>query len=352
MRRLAAVAAAVLVTLTAVPAHAADLLTANPTSIAGATLDVSVPTAASPPGVSPEVFFDQASGTYYLYTTHMPPTLYRSSDGVSWSPVAEAVLPSGFDWSIVQMGPNDYRMYFASMNPNAPATVQCTKQRKELRYATSTDLIRWTTQPGVLLDDVGCGVPHVLRKTDGTYLLYFNTITTQHGVHIATSNDGLTWSVRPGLVANDPQFVDPAPLQMPDGTFLMVGSTTGGPGRGQELRILSSPDGLSWTMRASSLYAPSGASALDPALKLIDGRLRVWFGYAPGFDHINSRIASGNLTLANGTPSSAKPGKPVQPTGLQPGAACAKAGAKKVIAGKGTLVCTKKKGKLIWVGRR
>lgn len=333
-------------------AQAAGLLTATPTSIAGATLDVTVPTAASPVGVSPEVFYDEATKTYYLYTTAMPAKTYRSTDGVNWTEVADARLPNGFDWSIVQMGPNDYRLYYSEINPNAPATVQCSKQRKQLRYATSSDLLHWTAQPGVLMDDVGCGVPHVLRKPDGSYLLYFNTITTQHGVHIATSPDGLTWTMRPGLVADDPQFVDPAPLRMPDGTYLMVGSTTGGPGKGQELRILSSPDGLTWTERAKSLYAPAGASALDPSLKLIDGNLRMWFGYAPGFDHMNSKIASGNLTLANGTPSSGSAMAAAGgPTGMQPGAPCKKAGQKKVIAGKGTLTCTKKGAKLVWVGK-
>ena len=327
-------------------AHAAGTLSATPTTIAGATLDVTVPTASSPKGVSPDVYYDDATGTYYLYTTSMPGGVYTSTDGTNWSAVAGASMPGGFDWSVVKMGPSNYRLYYSSINPNAAPQVNCTKQRKELKYATSTDLVHWTTQPGVLLDDVGCGVPHVLKKADGGYLLYWNTITTKHGMHIATSPDGLTWTKIPGVILDDPELVDPAPLQMPDGTFLMISSTSGGPGRAQELRILSSTDGINWNLRNKALYAPSGISVLDPALKLIGDQLRVWFGYAPGMDHNNSHIASGLLNLKAGTvdnaTSSTSSSSKIKP--------CKKAGSK-MKAGSKVAVCTKVKGKLIWVLR-
>ncbi|MCX6416137.1 MAG: hypothetical protein NTU77_16345, partial [Actinobacteria bacterium] len=156
--------------------------------------------------------------------------------------------------------------------------------------------------------------------------------------HIATSNDGLSWTPLSGLVANDPDLVDPAPLMMPDGTYLMVGSTTGG-GRGaQELQILSSPNGIDWSLRSKALLAVPGVSVLDPSLKLINGQLRVWFGYAPGMDHNNSKIASGILTLGSAPAT----------TSAKPGSACTKAGAKAKFQGK-ALVCKKTKGTLIWV---
>lgn len=344
---IAAVAAVGLTLPSAMPAHAADVLSATPANVAGATLDATPATPSSPPGVSPEVYYDESTGTYYLWTTHMPATMYTSPDGTSWTPVAGASLPNGFDWSIVKLGPNDYRMYFSSINPNAASTVKCSQQRKELRYATSTNLTTWTTSPTVLIDDVGCGVPHVLRKADGSYLLYWNTMAPEHGIYTATSPDGLTWTKRPGIVANDSELVDPAPLQMPDGTFLMVGSTTGG-STNQQLRILSSPDGLSWTLRPEPLYAPKGVSVLDPALKLIGNQLRVWFGYAPGGNHADSRITSGLLTLAPGKVTTAKPSSASKVTTKS----CSKAGAgaKRKYQGS-TYVCSKVKGKLVWVRR-
>ena len=77
---------------------------------------------------------------------------------------------------------------------------------------------------------------------------------------------------------------------------------------------------------------------LDPSLKLINGQLRVWFGYAPGMDHNNSKIASGILTLGSAPAT----------TSAKPGSACTKAGAKAKFQGK-ALVCKKTKGTLIWV---
>ena len=340
---LVAVASSALVLGGVAGARAAGSLSATPTTIAGATIEVTAPTASSPPGVSPEVYYDSATGTYYLYTTNNPTGVYTSTDGSNWTAVAGATMPQGFDWSIVKMGPSDYRLYYSSMNPNVPATVSCTQQRKDFHYATSSDLLHWTAQPQILLDDIGCGVPHVLRKTDGSYLLYWNTITDKHGIHIATSPDGLTWTKLGGIIAGDPDLVDPAPLQMPDGTFLMIGSTTGGGGSNQQLRILSSADGLTWSLRNTALYAPAGISVLDPSVELIGDQLRVWFGYTQGRDHSASRIASGLLNLKAGKVDTAKPttsGKTLGP--------CKKVGAK--VTKKGvTAVCTKVKGKLVWV---
>jgi len=336
------------------PAHADGVLSATPATIAGASLDGLAATPSSPPGVSPEVFYDDATGTYYLWTTDNPATMYTSKDGTAWSPVAGATLPNGFDWSIVKMGPNNYRMYFAAINPNASSEVECSKQRKELRYATSTNLTNWTTQPGVLVSSVGCGVPHVLQKPDGSYLLYYNSMEPQHGMYIATSPDGLAWTKRPGIIANDPNLVDPAPLRMPDGTYLMIASTTGAPRPGssaqtsQELRILASTDGLSWTLRTEPLLAPSGVSVLDPAVKLIGQQLRVWYGYAPGGNHANSRITSGLLTLKPAAASAATTPPATTPTAEVK--TCKKAGAQRVYQGD-AYVCRKVKGQLIWVKR-
>lgn len=323
-------------TLTPQAARAATL-SATPATVSGATLAVTLPGPTSPLGVSPEVYYDDASGTYYLYTTANPPRMYTSRDGVSWTERPDAALPMGVDWSITRMGPNDYRMYFASIDPSLPATVSCSRQRKQLRYATSTDLVRWTTQPAILLDDVGCGVPHVMRIADGTYVLYYNTITTQHGVHLATSADGLAWTPRPGLLANTRDLVDPAPIPMPDGTYLMVSSNRGSNGSLQQLEILTSPDALSWTLRPTPLYQPIGARALDPSVEIVDGQVRVWFAYVPGMDDQQARLASSVLTLA------AAPRK---------GQRCPTKGAKATSATGQALVCAKRAGRLVWLVRR
>lgn len=335
---LTAVAAGAVLLAPMAPAVAA-ILSATPSTIAGATLNITLATPTSPLGVSPEVYFDDTTDTYYLYPTSLQPSVYTSMDGVNWTRNTDAALPPGFDYSIVKLGPSNYRMYYAGVNFTATPTVPCSKQKKQLFYATSSDLLHWTQQPGPIFDDVGCGVPVVITKPDGSYLMFYNTITSQHGIHMATSPDGLTWTKRDGLVANTRDLVDPAPLAMPDGTYLMVTSNQGTNGSLQQLEILSSADGLTWTKRSNSLYAPKGARALDPVLKLVNGQLRVWFSYVVGSDSLQARISSAVLTLAPST-AVAKPGAP-----------CAKAGAKATYNGK-KLVCAKVNGSLVWVVRR
>jgi len=336
---LAALAAGAVLLVPMAPALAA-ILSATPSTIAGATLNITLATPTSPLGVSPEVYFDDTTGTYYLYPTSLQPSVYTSMDGINWTRSTDVALPPGFDYSIVKVGPSNYRMYYAGVNFTAAPTVQCSKQKKQLFYATSSDLLHWTQQPGPIFDDVGCGVPVVITKPDGSYLMFYNTITSQHGIHLAISPDGLTWTKRDGLVANTPDLVDPAPLAMPDGTYLMVASTHSSSGGFlQQLEILSSPDGLTWTKRSNSLFAPKDAKAFDPVLKLVKGELRVWFSYVVGTDSQQARISSAVLTLA-----------PLNAV-AKPGAPCAKAGAMATFNGK-KLVCTKVKGSLVWVVRR
>ncbi len=278
----------------------ADVLSATPSTVAGAVIYTAPPPAGAPAGVSPDVFYAENSQTYYMITTADPPRQYSSPDGVNWTPMS-VTLPSGFDWSIVQEGPASYRLYFAeiiSAGPGQAPPPPCTPGSKRLRYATSTDLQSWSVQPTIVVADVGCGVPHVMKTRDGRYFLYFNKREPVHGVYVGTSSDGLNWTIGTSMVANDSQLVDPAPIEMPDGTFLMVGSTTGQGGY-QELQLLSSTDALTWTKRPTDLYSPPGASVLDPSVELINGTLRVWFGYAPGGSHANSTIASGSVRLGN-----------------------------------------------------
>lgn len=280
------------------PAGASDL-TANQQTIDSAILTSVLPASDAPRGVSPEAFFDEATGTYYLLTTSMPPVQYSSKDGVTWEPTSTA-LPQGIDWSIVQEGVGSYRLYYAEIVPTAPGTgpsKPCTPKTKVLKYATSSDLQTWTPQPGVLLDDVGCGVPHVMKTRAGKYFLYLNKADPIHGVYIAQSADGLTWSTPQGPINGDTELVDPAPVELPDGTFLMVASTTGGKGQFQHLQLLASADAIQWSKRSSALYAPTGAGAFDPSVELVDGTLHVWFGYSPQGSYEAAQITHGTLEL-------------------------------------------------------
>lgn len=344
-------------TMTTIPAAtAADVLSATPQTIAGATLEYTAATASSPLGVSPDIYFDDTTGIYYLYTTGSPATTYTSTDGSNWTVAAGAKLPNGgFDWSVVKMGPNNYRMYFASMT-NKAGLVSCATKMKSLFYATSTDLLTWTAQPSSLVEDVGCGVPHVLRKPDGTFLLYYNTLSSELTVmKIASSQDGLSFT-QVGVV-NDCNLGDPAPLVMPDGTYLMI--STAVCKTAQTAQISSSPNGIDWTRRSSALLTLANAAVVDPSIELVNGKLRVWFAYAAGGGHDKAVIVTGALTLgAAATTTTTTTAATTtttattnQATTNKPGTTCNKSAAKAQFQGK-TVVCKKTKGKLIWVQQK
>ena len=280
------------------PVSASDL-TANQATIDAATLVATTPPhSGAPAGVSPEAFYDAATSTYYLLTTAPTPKQYSSADGVTWTETS-TLLPAGIDWSIVQEGPTSFRLYYAEMviSPGSGPPKPCTPNTKRLRYATSTDLKTWTPQPGVLLDDLGCGVPHVMKTSAGNYFLYFNKVDGKHGIFTSTSADGLAWSAPRGPLNGDEDLVDPAPLELPDGTFLMVASTTGSKGGYQQLQLLASTDAVTWVKRSTALLASSEAAVFDPSVELVNGEVRLWFGFAPMGDHNNSRITNGVLTL-------------------------------------------------------
>jgi hypothetical protein len=252
-----------------------------------------------------------------LLTTANPPIQYTSADGITWTPTSVA-LPQGFDWTIVQEGPSSYRLYYAEILP--PAAGQgppqpCAPGSKRLRYATSTDLMSWTIQPAVLLDDVGCGVPHVMKTREGKYFLYYNRKDPVHGVYVGTSTDGLSWTIGNAMVANDPELVDPA---HPDAGRYLLDGWFHRRDRRHSRSCSCSFDRCNHLDEALSrpVFPCRGSGVLDPSIEIIDGQLRVWFGYAPGGSHSVSKIANGIIRL--GTAKIAK-GKKCAAKGPSPG---------------------------------
>ena len=302
MRRIVAAAAAVsLLTVTvALPAQAlvpADVsLTAGPVS-----------TVVS---VSPDVYFDEKTGTFYLFTTGMQIGVYKSTDGTAWQVAPGASTPTGpySDPSVVAMPDGTYRMYYAYRASN---TSPCSG--KELRYATSPDLVRWTAQPGTLLTDLGCGVPNVVR-TGTEYRLYYvrGGPGLPHGTYLATSPDGLAWTPTDELLT-PVDFVDPSVVRLADGSWLMLTADFASPPPPeffQQLYAGTSADGLKWDFGAKEplFTAPSGKGAFDPDVVVMpDGSVRAWWsqGVASG----TALVAAGTVGIAS-PPLPATPGKP------------------------------------------
>jgi len=309
MRRFAPIAAAALLlplALTATPAQA--LVPADVSLVAGPVSTVV--------SVSPDVYYDAASATYYLYTTGMRIGVYSSKDGTSWAEVPGASTPSpAFDPSVIAMPDGTYRMYFVSKSGTAPGC-----SGKQLKYATSTDLVRWTTQSPVLLADLGCGVPNVVRASDTDYRLYYvrGGSGIEHGTYMATSPDGLAWTPRDGILTPK-DFVDPSVVQLPNGSWLMLAadfppSKSSGPFL-QKLYAGTSSDGFAWDFDAATpLYTgPSGQGAFDPdAVVLPDGSIRAW--WAQGTSPETAVVASGAVTVAVSPGPDPEPVTPVPPT--------------------------------------
>ena len=252
--------------------------------------------------VSPDVFYDDSSSTYYLYTTGMRVGVYSSKDGMTWAEVPGASTPSpAFDPSVISMPDGSYRMYFMSRSGMSPQPCS----GKQLKYATSTDLVHWTAMPDVLLTDLGCGVPNVVRAGDSDFRLYYvrGGASLGHGTYMATSTDGLTWTPTDKLITPK-DFVDPSVVKLDDGSWLMFTADfpptqPPPPGFVQKLYVGTSADGVKWDFDAGtpSYTALAGQGAFDPdAVVLPDGSVRAW--WAQGTSPDMARVAAGTVTVS------------------------------------------------------
>ena len=307
MRRFPPIAAALGLALAAFVAPAHALVPADITLTAGPSSTVV--------SVSPDVYYDEASATYYLYTTGMRIGVYSSRDGESWTEVPGASTPSGtyFDPSVVRAADGTYRMYYVYR----PAMSNQPCSGKELRYATSTDLIRWTPVSKTLLSDLGCGVPNVVRA-GSEYRLYYvrGGSGFSHGTYMATSPDGLDWTPTNRLLTPK-DFVDPSVVQLADGSWLMFTADfppmqPPPPGFFQKLFVGTSEDGLEWDFDADAPLYVAGLNrgAFDPdAVVLPDGSVRAWWSQGTSYD--NAVITSGRVTV---TPTPDPDPEPVAPS--------------------------------------
>ena len=277
---------------------------------AASTFEFTYVSASEVSSVSPDVVV--AGGTYYLFTTGVGIGVYTSTDGENWRQVTGARTPTGpvSDPSVVQLADETYRMYYAERS--GTGSQPCSG--KQLRYATSSDLITWTVQSGTLLADLGCGVPDVVRDGNSFNLYYVRGgVGLDHGTYMATSPDGLAWTPLDGI-RTPKDFVDPSVVKVRDGQWLMMvadfpsGPPT--PGFFQKLYVGTSTDGRTWDFgEREPVYAPAGVSAFDPNLNLMpDGTLKAWF--ARGASAEVATVAYGVLTQEEPAPVLVAPAKP------------------------------------------
>ena len=294
-------------------------LAAAPSAVALVPTDVTLTPGpvSSVVSVSPDVFYDAPNSTYYLFTTGMRIGVYTSTDGASWTQVSTASTPTpAFDPSVVALPDGTYRMYFTSPGSSGPGQACSGKQ---LKYATSNNLVTWTAQPNVLFSDLGCGVPNVVRAGEGDYRLYYvrGGRDVEHGTYMATSTDGLTWTPRPGILTPK-DMVDPSVVQLPDGSWLMLTADfPAGKSSGpffQKLYAGTSADGFTWDFGdATPLYTgPPNEGAFDPdAVVMPDGSIRAW--WAQGTSPDTARVTVGEVTVASAPDPDPEPVTPEPP---------------------------------------
>jgi hypothetical protein len=209
-------------------------------------------------------------------------------------------------------------MYFMSRSGTSPEPCS----GKQLKYATSTDLVRWTPQPNVLLADLGCGVPNVVRAGDGDYRLYYvrGGDGVPHGTYMATSVDGLTWTPRAGIITPT-DMVDPSVVRLADGSWLML-TADFRKGKStepffQKLYAATSADGFTWDFGAATpLYtAPPSEGAFDPDVVVLpNGDMRVWWAQGTSADTATVTVGALAVAVDPGPDPDPEPVVPVPPS--------------------------------------
>lgn len=159
--------------------------------------------------------------------------------------------------------------------------------------------LTYTPDLGFRVEEGGIG--EILTLPDGTYRLYYGTLT--QGMVAADSADGLNFSeaVKTRLQANDPSIV-----MLKDGTYRMYYKTNV-QGTYHPIYSATSTDGITWQeegLRFENLGDPcQGFTSVPDAVILPDGRVRVYFACGSGFPpQVRSILSSDglNFTLEDG----------------------------------------------------
>jgi len=150
----------------------------------------------------------------------------------------------------------------------------------------------WEKEPGIRVQNGGS--PYVISLSDTAFRLYFSGMGTPSGIQSAISYDGLNFvqesgvRITPGDSMED-IVADPTVVQLSNGYRMYYKGATGpgGPGQARH-RIFSafSQDGLDWTregLRYQNLgYPDYGWTSVPDAIKLRDGRTRIYYTSATG----------------------------------------------------------------------
>jgi hypothetical protein len=224
-------------------------------------------------GVSPELIEDPAGG-YLLLTTGLGQNrVYRSADGVSFTPDASFTVPMGSDYSLVQKPDGSWLLYYITFDgppgePGKPMDPQ--KAIKTVMVSTSEELTSFGNgvPTGIKQDKPGpaWGVPETYITPDGTYQMMWVDMAEGENSEVlrtANSTDGITYTPNDGFVISG-GYVDPFMLRSDASDWVLLLSTT--PAKlPQKIYLAKSSDGVDWEIDPTPLLEDAEKNYLDPA---------------------------------------------------------------------------------------
>lgn len=227
-------------------------------------------------GVSPELIEDP-SGGYLLLTTGLGQNrVYRSADGVSFTPDQSFKVPMGSDYSLVQKPDGSWLLYYITFDgppaePGQPMDPQ--KAIKTVMVSTSDTLTSFGdgVPTGIKQDKPGpaWGVPETYITPDGTYqMMWVDMVDGQNSevLRTANSNDGISFKPNDGFVISG-GYVDPFMLRSDGNDWVLLLSTT--PAKlPQKIYLAKSSDGIDWQIDSKPLLEDAEKNYLDPAAVL------------------------------------------------------------------------------------
>ena len=224
-------------------------------------------------GVSPELIEDP-SGGYLLLTTGLGQNrVYRSTDGVSFTPDPSFRVPMGSDYSLIQKPDGSWLLYYITFDaPQAEPgkAPDPSKAIKTVMVSTAAELTSFGdgVPTGIKQEKPGpaWGVPGTYITPDGTYqMMWVDMVEGQNSEVLRTANstDGITYTANNGFVISG-GYVDPFMLRVEANDWVLLLSTT--PAKlPQKIYVAKSTDGVDWEVNPTPILEDAEVNYLDPA---------------------------------------------------------------------------------------
>jgi hypothetical protein len=223
-------------------------------------------------GVSPELIVDP-SGGYLLITTGLgQDRVYRSADGVTFTPEPSIQVPMGSDYSLIQKPDGTWLLYYVTFDgpptaPGQPMDPSTAIKTVMVSQAADLSLFPQGTPTGIKQEQPGpaWGVPDTYIAPDGSYhMMWVDRAEGENWevLRTASSPDGLTFTANEGFVISD-GYVDPFMLRAEEGNWVLLLSTS--PGKApQKIYVATSTDGIEWDINPTPLMEDASKNYLDP----------------------------------------------------------------------------------------